>query len=228
MQSSPQSRVARTQRQARIGAGALVVFALWTMVPRSAPAGTVAEQRARLPPPAQCSDPIVGIWKSHDYRGHRAIWEVFTLDIRRVEPGGTALTGTIRNQFWDGGPDDKEPGICKGIDHAIVSMDAKGSIDGDTIRFRGVGQWRLDERLCGSDFDYVLDEFTGAMELERQEFQTVANDGVVAINEPTVFRRIGCLDSDDPTAKRRPSVVVTPPSFYPPERDPPAAGCQGN
>jgi hypothetical protein len=188
--------------------------------PRRSPAGTVAEQRARLPPPAQCEDAVTGTWKSHDFRPHREVWEVFTLEIRRKD-GSDALVGTIHNQFWYGGPEDSEPGPCEGVLHAEVSMDAEGRVDGPRIRFHGVGQWRLDAVRCGDkDGGYVLDDFSGEIDPERLEFQSLANDGIVAINEPTVFRRIGCL----PEQASAPQVVVTPPSFYPPPEER-AGGC---
>ncbi len=192
------------------------------VVPQRAPAGTVAEQRARLPPPAECADPIAGVWKSHDFRGHRGVWEVFTLSIERSEPGGASLTGTILNHYWLGGERDSEPGPCKGLKHAKVSMDAEGKVDGETITFHGIGQWRLEEHLCGGSVSYVLDDFTGQLDLEANEFQTVANDGIVAINEPTVFRRIDCLEGQG--VKAGPRIEVRPPAFYPPV-DEPAGGC---
>ncbi|MBL4689702.1 MAG: hypothetical protein JKY37_34255, partial [Nannocystaceae bacterium] len=194
------------------------------------PAGTVAEQRARLPPPATCADSIEGVWKSHDFRGRRAVWEIFTLEIRRTEPGGNALRGTITNEYWLGGERDSEPGPCEGVKHAIVSMDAVGAIEGETITFRGVGDWRVDAVLCGGGVNYVLDDFTGSLDLEVQEFQTLANDGVVAINEPTVFRRIDCFlgagEDAGATENKRPRVVVRPPAFYPPKEER-GGGCMG-
>ena len=210
-----------------LGPAALVGGLLATMmVPRAAPAGTVAEQRARLPPPAQCSDTVAGVWKSHDFRGHRGVWEVFTLRIRRKD--ATTLVGTIHNQYWFGDADDAEPGVCEGGHHAEVSMDAEGTIFDATINFHGVGQFRVDKVHCGStSIRYVLDNFTGEIDPELLEFQSLANDGIVAINEPTVFRRIDChRDDEDPAGAQGPRVVVAPPDFYPPE-DPSsgAAGC---
>lgn len=210
------------------GPTALAAFVVASMtVSRPAPAGTVAEQRARLPPPATCADSIEGVWKSHDFRGHRGVWEIFTLEIRRNDSGGNTLRGTITNEYWLGGERDSEPGPCEGLKHAIVSMDAEGKIDGETITFHGVGDWRLDAHLCGGSVSYVLDDFTGTLDLEAQEFQTLANDGIVAINEPTVFRRIDCFEGQPSGSKKKgPRVVVRPPAFYPPEEER-RGGCMG-
>lgn len=195
------------------------------VVPTRAPAGTVAEQRARLPPPAQCEDSIAGIWKSHDFRPTRGVWEIMTLEIRRSDDAedSNALTGTIVNLFWHGSSEDQEPGRCRGFTHAQVSQNAEGTITDGLIEFHGVGQWRLDQLFCGNSFQYVLDVFEGRFDPERQEFVSVANDGVVAINEPTVFRRIGCLPEDG--TKEAPKVVVKAPSFYPPGDTPTGGGC---
>ena len=103
----------RTRAQARLGLLALATFVVLTGLPRRAPAGTVAEQRARLPPPAQCEDPVEGIWKSHDHREWRQQWTIFTLEIHRVD-GTNELRGTIRNESWRGGAEQSEPGPCVG------------------------------------------------------------------------------------------------------------------
>jgi len=220
---------ARLQAQGWIGALALVAFAVGTMTPTRAPAGTVAEQRARLPPPATCTDPIAGTWKSFDYRARWGEWKIFTLEIRRVDDTDQ-LEGTIVNETWRGDPSQSEPGPCEGQLHYVVSMDAAGKVHDGRIEFGGVGQWRLDASKC-SDFyahysRYNLDQFTGPLDLDRLEFQSVNNDGGRNVNEPTVFRRVECLE--DPKAKATPpKVAVTPPAFYPaPEQEQPAsAGC---
>ena len=80
---------------------------------------------------------------------------------------------------------DAEPGECPGSVHLVVSMDAEGTITGEDNRFRGVGQWRLDNEYCGSPFGYVLDVFEGRPDEELQASHSVANDGVVAIDERT-------------------------------------------
>src|SRR5687768_9516453 len=47
------------------------------------PRANVQEQRARLPPPATCQDPVEGIWKSHALYPNHGIWHIFTLTVRR-------------------------------------------------------------------------------------------------------------------------------------------------
>lgn len=210
--------------QAALGLCALAAFVVLTAAPRRAPAGTVAEQRARLPPPAQCEDPVEGIWKSHDYRAWRRQWTIFTLEIRRVD-GTENLRGTIRNESWRGDADRTEPGPCEGELRYDVSMDAEGRVHDGHIEFGGVGVWRLDAVLCGEFIGgYNLDVFTGPLDPEILEFQAVNNDGGVSVNEPTVFRRVECL----PEAKAEETkVVVKAPAFYPPQEKVAGGGCGG-
>ena len=167
-----------------------------------------------MPPPATCDDPVVGIWKSHKYSPRYGDWTIFTLEIRRGEQEGT-LVGLIRNHHWDGTPTEEEPGPCvAGKQRWVVSMDARGTVDETgNIAFGGIGQWRLDEVLCSrGPWGYNLDNFSGTIDPEIQEFQSVNNDGGRAVNEPTVFRRIQCFQADE---RPSPEVVSTPPPFYP-------------
>jgi hypothetical protein len=193
--------------------GCLVV--LW-FVPSAAPA-TIAEQRARLPPAAECGDEIVaGIWRSHAYNPRYEDWAVFTLTIRRVPGSPDQLIGTIRNHSWTGGPGDQEPPPCSrqtGFEW-VVSMDARGHVtNGNQIFFGGVGTWRLDETRChNGPWGYNLDNFSGVIDPAILEFQSVNNDGGRAVNEPAVFRRIRCPPQESVEA---PSVNPRPPAFYP-------------
>jgi hypothetical protein len=208
-----------------LGKLVLVAFAVGTSLrPARAPA-TVQEQRARLPPPAQCPDPVAGIWKSHSYSEVYSDWTIFTLDVRRVDGSPSELSGTITNEQWIGAPEQSQPGPCTGNLHYKVSMDALGSVKDGHIAFGGVGEWRMDAVLCG-DFSYGgynLDRFTGDIDPELLEFQSVQNDGGRAVNVPVVFRRVQCLDGTTPTEE--PRVFVAPPPFYPPEDDDARAGC---
>jgi len=184
--------------------------------------GTIEEQRARLPPAAECDDEIVaGIWRSHTYSTTFG-WNVFTLTIRRVADQPNQLIGTITNHEWDGSPTDSEPLPCSqqtGTEW-IVSMDARGSVTADNqIYFGGVGQWRLDQTVCNAGpGGYYLDNFTGIIDPAILEFQAVNNDGGYAVNEPAVFRRIRCPPVE---SAQSPSVNPVPPSFYPDMR----SGC---
>lgn len=194
------------------------------MCPRGGTAGTVEEQRARLPPPAKCQDPVEGIWKSHDYDPRWGDWTVFTLDVNRIEGSETELTGKITNDTWYGDDKQSEPGPCQGNLRFIIEMDAKGSVVDGQIKFGGVGQWRLNEVVCGYwDGGYNLDQFTGTIDAAIQEFQSVNNDGGRAVNDPTVFRRVKCFD--DGSEPDEPSVAVAPPPFYLPEEAGGGCGC---
>jgi hypothetical protein len=186
---------------------------------------TIAEQRARLPPAAECDDEIVaGIWRSHKYSERFGDWSIFTLTIRRTPADPELLVGTITNHMWDGTPADEQPPQCaqQTGNEWTVSMDARGTVrDGNHIFFGGVGQWRLDQVLCRSGpFGYNLDNFSGVIDAGILEFQSVNNDGGRAVNEPMVFRRVRCPPIESATA---PSVNARPPAFYPEMR----RGCSG-
>lgn len=199
-----------------------VLFVL-LLLPRHAP-GTVAEQRARLPPPATCVDPVEGVWQSHARYPDRGVWRIFTLEVHRVEGSDDQLYGAITNLGWDGGVDDDQPGGCQGQSHWLVAMAARGQLDGREVHFGGTS-WRLVDVYCGPQppfAAYNLDQFSGTIDDERQEFQSVNNDGGVMVNMATVFRRIRCFDAPPP-----PRVAVTPPAFYPNaiHDEPRSSGC---
>jgi hypothetical protein len=164
-------------------------------LPRKAPA-TIAEQRARLPPAAECGeDPATGIWRSHKYDSRFGDWARFELEVHRVPGQPNQLKGTIRNHGWSGDKHQSEPPTCTpGSFEWLVSTDAKGSIQGDQIQFYGVGQWRIDRVFCSrGPYGYNLDHFSGVIDAHRQEFQSLNNDGGRDINVPYVFRRIRCF-----------------------------------
>jgi hypothetical protein len=192
---------------------ALAAPFVWT---HSAPA-TIAEQRARLPPPAECNDPVAGVWRSHRYDPRFSDWSQFTLEIHRVPDDPTRLRGTIRNHSWSGGPEQQEPTApCTfGMRRWVVSMDAVGTASDDgRVQFQGVGQWRLDEQICLGWGGYNLDHFSGVIDPAIQEFQSVNNDGGRSINEPTVFRRISCFNENS-SADPHPNIQVEPPPLFP-------------
>ena len=208
-----------------MGAGRLcilVAFGLIVLSPRPAP-GTIAEQRARLPPPARCTDDIEGLWISHQYDPRYNDWTQFFLDIRRVEDSETDLVGTIRNHSWDGGPELEEPGPCVGNFRYEVSMEARGRFDEWSVEFWGTA-WQLDGILCGRMpglWHYNLDNFSGTVDFEIQEFQSVNNDGGRAVDDPTVFRRIECYERAEDEVR----VDVEAPSYTPEAGS--DAGCWG-
>ena len=191
------------------------MMGLMWLPPRPAPA-TISEQRARLPPPAECGeDPVSGIWRAHKWEPRFREWIIFTLTIRRDVDNPNQLSGTITNHSWTGTPQDEEPPPCRpGQAEQIVSMNATGSIDASGhIRFRGLPPWRIDRRICTTNMwgGYNLDNFDGVIDRELNEFQTQNNDGGRDVNMPYVFRRIRCFSD----AASSPAVQTHPPDFYP-------------
>ena len=174
---------------------------------------TVAEQRARLPPPAECEDEVEGIWRSHQFWGWRSEWYIMTLEIHRAKKGEAALTGTVLSEYWNGNAQDQEPPPCAGHFHFTVRMPAVGSYQNGDVAFGGTS-WTLDQAPCGGrPRRYNPDKFTGRIDPKIQEFQSVNNDGGAAVNVATVFRRIKCFDA--PGAAVPTVDVVKPPSFRP-------------
>lgn len=201
-----------TRRHAR---RALLVCGVGLMLlPTLAPA-TIEEQRARLPAPAtNCSDPVAGIWMSHKYEGFQLYWYVFTLRIQRHVDG--TLYGDITSHSWNSSPREPEPPPCRpGLDHWVVAMTAEGTANGLNVDFHGTS-WRLGQVFCGPPTGpggYNLDRFTGTIDPTIQEFQSVNNDGGDMVNDPTVFRRVRCLEPDAP-----PHPYVAPPPTFRPRR----------
>ena len=196
----------------------LALTAGLTLLPASEGSATIAEQRARLPPPATCKDPVSGVWQSHAYNEYWGEWGRFTLTIRRVEGSDTKLEGEILNESWYGPNTEKVRGPCVGRLQYIVSMQGEGSYDeaGEAVEFHGIN-WKMEEALCGvtDSFGYNLDRFSGVIDHDIQEFQTVNNDGGRYINVPTVFRRVSCDDTEDV----EPRVTMAPPPLLPPEEE---------
>lgn len=210
----PGDRRRRLVRRRWLGLGLLVGVSVG-LTPRRAPA-TIAEQRARLPPPATCKDPVTGVWQSHSFNTMYEEWGRFTLTIRRVEGSETELVGEMVNESWYGPKTESSRGPCVGRLQYIVSMEAEGSYIGDTVEFHATS-WKMEEALCAVDgsFGYNLDRFSGVIDHDLEEFQSVNNDGGRYIDVPTVFRRVSC----DDTEQLEPRVSVAPPAFYPPDEE---------
>lgn len=212
---------ATTARRRSLALAALVGLGL-SLGPQLAPA-TIEEQRARLPPPAQhCGDdPLTGTWQAHTYYAHVQQWYRFELEVRRdpEDPAGERLKGSIHAEFWNGGPERSEPPRCSdpGRRRAVFE-NATGRGEGFELRFEAV-DWR-DAQLCGPlGGGYLLDRFSGTVEPERWEFQSVLNaDAPQWRDVPTVFRRIRC-GPKDPRQADEPRIVVAPPPYEPPERE---------
>ena len=206
----------RTRYRRLLGGAALACLALaLSLVPERGRA-TIAEQRARLPPPAECEDPVAGVWQSHSYNEMYGEWGRFTLTIRRAEGSDTKLVGEMLNESWYGPATEVNRGPCVGRLQYLVSMTAEGTFESGRVDFWGT-EWKMEEALCAVDFGfgYNLDRFSGQIDPDLQEFQSVNNDGGRYINVPTVFRRVSCNDEKD----SEPRVSVAPPPFYPPEEE---------
>lgn len=205
-----------------LGTCAIAVFVISSWLPGLGRASTVAEQRARLPPPADCKDPVAGIWKSHSYDQVFRDWTIFTLEIHRTEPDKDLFDGRISNHSWQAEPHESSPPPCRGELRYLVSMNAEGSVNNGRINFWGVGTWSLDDVPCGSwNMGYNLDHFSGQIDPELMEFQSVNNDGGRAVNDPVVFRRVQCNDGEQLDIE--PRIAIAPPPFQPPEDQ--AGGC---
>jgi hypothetical protein len=201
------------------GAAALAALFLAMTVRLSEAPATVAEQRARLPPAAECESPVAGKWKALVYSANTVSWYEYTMEVRHVEGSETALTGVIHVDAWTGSPEESEPGPCHGNLRMKGKMKGRGSFAGGQVSFGGES-FELTEVICGdrTGIGYNPDQFTGRLEPERHEFQSVNNDGGAAVNEPSVFRRIGCFDDE----QRENPQAVPPPPFFPERRE---GGC---
>jgi hypothetical protein len=105
--------------------------------------GTIEEQRARLPPAAECDDErVAGLWRCQIYEENYVEWSTFTLNITRDPGDPSQLRGTISNHGWDGGPGDAMPPTCdrQSGGEWSVSMDALGTVRNEhEIAFGGIG-----------------------------------------------------------------------------------------
>lgn len=206
----------RASRVLAVGSvAAVVLFAA------NAPA-SIEEQRARLPPPARCDDPVEGEWRGKKYEDRWGNWFAVVLDVHRAAPGSNVLTGRILARLWYATAQDVEPPQCSSriLRDYAVEMPAAGSIEGNNIRF-GASSYRITQVFCGRVEHYNPDNFSGVIDPSIQEFQSVNNDGGRAVNDPMVFRRVRCFDPGQPGQRAMPAVVVAPP-LLPPSR---SRGC---
>jgi hypothetical protein len=207
-----------TRRSSRLVLSAFVAGLSALFLYSGETGATVEEQRARLPPPAACKDPVEGTWMAHKFEPRFSEWYIFTMQVRRAAPGSADLTGDVLSHFWTGAPGEQNPPTCSpGRLHAKVTMPGKGTIQPDgKIEFGGT-TWVRAPGPCDAESRGVMynpDHFSGTIDPALQEFQSVNNDGGRAVNEPVVFRRVRCFD---PAAPPAPTVNVTPPPIAPPK-----------
>jgi hypothetical protein len=196
---------------------ALVIGVGLMVRPALAPA-TIEQQRERLPPPAfDCADdPIAGVWQAHVFYAHVNQWYLFRLDIARDgdDPSGEGLRGTIEVEFWDDDGTRSQPPACNEPgNRAGVFEHAIGHARALELSFSAT-DWR-DTQVCGPAYlNYLLDNFSGTVDPERMEFQSLLNaDAPEWRDVPTVFRRVRCPAPAEPS---EPKITVVPPPFQPP------------
>jgi len=204
--------MSRRARGIAIVACALVVVAAY--VPERALAN-IEEQRARLPPPAPCTDPVEGVWMSHAWYPHIGHWYIFKMEIHRVPRSPTALTGAIHAHYWPG-EQNVEPPVCGAVEwrRAISAVTATGTIVGNRLQFRGTRLGPI-QLLCGPPptTENVLATWTGTLDPALHEFQSVLDAGPTWVAVPTVFRRIRCLTPEQ--SAPQPHVEIRPPPIAP-------------
>jgi hypothetical protein len=180
----------------------------------SAFAGSVEEQRQRLPPPADCEDPVEGTWLGIEWLPYRGQWYENTLNIRRASKDSTDLVGDMYVHYWYGTAADSHPPPCRpgGMEESVKQPGATGKLEGNNVSF-GATTYTHDKTGCGTwSGRYWPDHFSGTIDTTIEEFQSVNNDGHAAVNDPVVFRRIKCFDGLPPA-----NGSGTPPPYAPPK-----------
>ncbi len=190
----------------------------------SAAPASIEEQRARLPPPAHCDDPVEGEWRGKKFEVRYGNWFAVTLDVHRTAPRALTLTGRIVARLWYASAQDVEPPPCaRPHRDYTVEMPATGTINGQAIAF-GSSSYRLVALHCGTHESYNPDNFSGVIDSAIQEFQSVNNDGGRAVNDPMVFRRVRCFEPGAVDQHRDLSAVIVTPPLMPISR---SRGCSG-
>jgi hypothetical protein len=199
----------RGRRRARAVLAPLAALVASLFVAPAVTWGTVEEQRARLPPPADCTDPVEGRWMGLLYVKTRTEWYEMTLDVHRADAGSDDLHGEILAHWWAGREKDKVPPACTPAHHEfVVHQPATGGIHGQHVDFGAKTIERFDP-ICGETGGYSPDSFSGVIDPKLQEFQSVFNE----LGEPLVFRRIKCDGGRPP-----PAPGLVPPGFGPAKR----------
>ncbi len=194
---------------------AVVSVALLTF-PKDSPA-SIEEQRARLPPPAECTDELEGEWLALTHSSTYDDWYQVRLTIKRTSPGAQTVEGQMRVRFWFGDDNAMNPPPCteRRAQERVVIQPSLGTYIDNEVQFHAQS-WSFAPESCFKSGRYNLDNYSGRIDHKLHEFQSVNNDGGRAVNEPAVFRRVKCINGPDvlsPTMSR--PVDVKAPSFTP-------------
>ena len=146
----------------------VVVGASFSLFPRES-AATVEEQRARLPPPADCPDKVEGTWAALYYTKHHS-WSEYTVVIRRSSPAaeqdqGGPIEVDMKAHIWDGPVNTHNPPACTEAQREVtVTMPGKGTVDASMRLAFGAKTYAVESVVCGSDTRYHPDNFTGQVD----------------------------------------------------------------
>src|SRR5687767_9107064 len=106
------SAVAPHEKKRPLLALAVALVIVVSLLPRGSSA-TVEEQRARLPPTAECPDRVEGTWLAMVFMGYQQTWYEYTLQIKRSAPadakGNGPIEGEMISHYWYGGVKEDKP-----------------------------------------------------------------------------------------------------------------------
>ncbi len=129
--------------------------------------------------------------------------------------------------WWTGGPKDAQAPACAASNHfRSVDEPVQGTFRDGVLDVLAT-EWATADDSCRPVRGYLVDRFTGRLDPEIQEFQSLLNaDAPEWRDVPTVFRRIRCTHQERPV---EPDPIVTvPPPFQPPTRGVSWRGCGGS
>jgi len=143
---------------------------------------------------ASCKNDVQGIWRADTNTGNNG-WNVMTLFVRHTPGSGSDVQGNIIADVWHGTAADRTPPSCVGNKplHYRAHMDAHGTYAAPTLDFQG-SNVSIEKVFCGRSSGYNADHLKGAVDLATGQFNGTNNDGHAAVNESTLFHRVGCID----------------------------------
>jgi len=147
-----------------------------------APVMVVPEQVA----PGACTDPVVGIWRAHEFRPGHEDWTEHQIHIVKQDDGYVVEhIARVRDGDRNG------PARFSCMPDAIeFNTVGRARLDGDQLHVWGEELLKTRARCDGARLSYDLDSFTGRV--SGDSFDSVNNDGGTARNRRYRFRRIAC------------------------------------